>query len=163
MIDLNATQAAIRAGYSKNTATEIGCQNLMKVNIQEHISKLLDKRNKRLDIDADYVLERLRDFDTLNIKDILNDGGDIKPVSEWPDVWCTSISGIDIAAISSKEDAEAIIKKIKWPDKVKNLEMMGRHINVQAWQDKIELTDDKDIMERLLRGRSRMNDADDKE
>ncbi len=47
LIDLNATQAAIRAGYSEKTARDIGCENLAKPNIQDRISQLTKERNER--------------------------------------------------------------------------------------------------------------------
>ena len=56
LIDLNATQAAIRAGYSKHTAKDIGCQNLAKPNISERIGQLFEERTAKTKIDAEYVL-----------------------------------------------------------------------------------------------------------
>ena len=56
MIDLNATQAAIRAGYSKHTAKDIGCQNLAKLNINQKIGQLFTERTTKTKIDAEYVL-----------------------------------------------------------------------------------------------------------
>jgi phage terminase small subunit len=56
IIDLNATQAAIRAGYSKKTAKDIGCQNLAKLNIAEFIQSLKEDREEKLEINADWVL-----------------------------------------------------------------------------------------------------------
>ena len=56
MIDLNATQAAIRAGYSKHTAKDIGCQNLAKLNINQKIGQLFEERTTKTKIDAEYVL-----------------------------------------------------------------------------------------------------------
>jgi len=60
IIDLNATQAAIRAGYSEDTARQIGSQNLTKVDIQERLAELMSERNKRVQVSADYVLERAK-------------------------------------------------------------------------------------------------------
>lgn len=60
MIDLNATQAAIRAGYSESTAAAIGCENLTKPNIAEYISKLQAKRSDKTELDAQWVIERLQ-------------------------------------------------------------------------------------------------------
>lgn len=57
MVDLNATQASIRAGYSQKTAKEIGCENLTKPNIQAEIQRLQAKRVKRVQLTADKVLE----------------------------------------------------------------------------------------------------------
>ena len=56
LIDLNATQSAIRAGYSEKTAGSIGQENLTKPDIQEHIQKLMTKRSERTEITADLVL-----------------------------------------------------------------------------------------------------------
>jgi phage terminase small subunit len=60
LIDLNATQAAIRAGYSENTARFIGAENLTKPNIQSEIEKSMNERSKRTEITSDYVLGSLK-------------------------------------------------------------------------------------------------------
>lgn len=59
LIDLNATQAAIRAGYSKNTARAIGCENLTKPDIQEYIQKRMDEKEKELIADQNEVMKYL--------------------------------------------------------------------------------------------------------
>lgn len=59
LIDLNATQAAIRAGYSKKTAKDIGCENLAKPNIKEYIDARMAEKNKELIADQDEVLRYL--------------------------------------------------------------------------------------------------------
>lgn len=142
LIDLNATQAAIRAGYSEKTANEQGSQNLAKLSIQNRIQELMNERNERLSIDADYVLKRLVDIDQMDVLDILHDDGGIKPIHEWPKVWRTSLSGMDLAEMFESKDGErdlvGIMKKIKWPDKVKNLELLGKHVKVQAFKEQIE-------------------------
>ncbi|MCM3130958.1 terminase small subunit [Paenibacillus provencensis] len=58
IVDLNATQAAIRSGYSEKTAKSIGQENLTKPDLQEYIQHLMDERSKRTEITADMVLER---------------------------------------------------------------------------------------------------------
>ena len=58
LVDLNATQAAIRAGYSEDTAATIGCENLTKPNVAEYVAKLKEERNERVKIDGDWVLKR---------------------------------------------------------------------------------------------------------
>lgn len=59
LIDLNATQAAIRAGYSENTARAIGCENLTKPYIQEYIEKRMAEKEKSLIADQDEVMKYL--------------------------------------------------------------------------------------------------------
>lgn len=61
LIDLNATQAAIRAGYSKRTAHVIGHENLRKPDIAAAIEGAINERTKRTEITADYVLEGIKD------------------------------------------------------------------------------------------------------
>lgn len=141
LIDLNATQAAIRAGYSVKTANRIAAQNLSKLDIQNRIAELKTKRNEDVGIDADYVLRRLVEIDQMDVLDILNDDGSLKPISSWPKSWRTSLAGLDISTTIqnfNEETAENILKKVRWPDKVKNLELLGKHIKVQAFKEQVE-------------------------
>nr|WP_308808991.1 terminase small subunit [Providencia sp. PROV024] len=141
LIDLNATQAAIRAGYSEKTANAQSSRLLVNVNIQNRIKELKSNRNERIEVDADYVLKRLVEIDQMDVLDILRDDGKLKPVSEWPKTWRTTLSGFDISTTIRDYDEsteETILKKIKWPDKVKSLELLGKHIKVQAFKEQIE-------------------------
>lgn len=61
LIDLNATQAAIRAGYSEKTANRIGHENLTKLDIQERIDKLMKERANKVDISSESVLNGILD------------------------------------------------------------------------------------------------------
>ncbi|HEB1859553.1 terminase small subunit [Yersinia intermedia] len=158
LIDLNATQAAIRAGYSENTARKIGSENLTKPDVQNRIAELKLQRNEQVNIDAAYVLRRLVEIDQMDVLDIVKDDLSLKPVSEWPPTWRRYISGFDVAEMfenSGKGGARelaGILKKIKWPDKVKNLELLGKHISVQAFSDKLETKHSiDDEMAELLR------------
>jgi phage terminase small subunit len=61
LIDLNAMKAAIRAGYSANTARQIGEENLSKPDIAHAVARAMAERSKRTKVDADWVLRRLAD------------------------------------------------------------------------------------------------------
>lgn len=141
LVDLNGTQAAVRAGYSEKTANEQAARLLANVSVQQRVAELKASRNKSTQIDASYVLTRLKEIDELDVIDILNDDLDgFKRLSEWPKSWRTSISGIDIQTVISggDEPIEKLVRKIKWPDKTKNLELIGRHVNVKAWEKEEE-------------------------
>lgn len=142
LIDLNATQAAIRAGYSIGSAQPTSSDLLLNPIIKEQIQKALDERAKETKIDANYVLNRLKEIDEMDALDILEDDGDLKPIREWPKIWRQFICGFEISAMIGKDDSvvASILKKIKWPDKTKNLELIGKHVNVQAFRDRIEHT-----------------------
>ncbi|MGG1643026.1 terminase small subunit [Paenibacillus sp. NRS-1782] len=72
LVDLNATQAAIRAGYSERTARKIGNENLTKPDIQAAIDKAINKRAAKVEITADMVLQRWWDIATADPNDIIH-------------------------------------------------------------------------------------------
>src|SRR5713101_7897360 len=100
LIDFNATQAAIRAGYSAKTAYSIGNENLNKPEILAALAAAKKAQTERTQIDADSLLQRLDDEANADIADILNDDGLLKPVKQWPMVWRRGlISGVEIEQI----------------------------------------------------------------
>lgn len=142
LIDMNATQAAIRAGYSEATAYSIGQENLNKPDIADAIKFELGERATRTQINADYVLNRLVEIDQMDVLDIMDDKMNLKAVREWPRVWRQYLSGFDVAEMfeGGGDDRKmvGVLKKIKWPDKVKNLELLGKHVGVQAFKERVE-------------------------
>ncbi|EDO5296878.1 TPA: terminase small subunit [Salmonella enterica subsp. houtenae serovar 43:z4,z23:-] len=139
--DLNATQAAIRAGYSEKTARSQANRLLTNVDIENRIAELKSVRNEEVGIDAAYVLRRLVEIDQMDVIDILRDDGTMLPISQWPKVWRITLQGMDISTSIQEFDektTETILKKIKWPDKVKNLELLGKHATVQAFKENIK-------------------------
>ncbi|EHT2500070.1 terminase small subunit [Escherichia coli] len=132
--DLNGTQAAIRAGYSEKTANEQASRLLANVNVQKFVAELKTARVEQTGIDAAYVLRRLVEIDQMDVLDILLQNGELKPIKDWPKVWRTTLSGMDVVEMASADSA-ALLKKIKWPDKVKNLELLGKHVSVQAFKE----------------------------
>ncbi|WP_420262386.1 terminase small subunit [Citrobacter portucalensis] len=169
----NQTQAAINAGFSPNTAAVKASVMMRDERIQKRIAELMEERNKRLRVSADYVLLRLVEIDQMDVIDILNEDGSMKPISSWPKVWRTSLSALDIATIKttqaslqkdngeanlSVEDVEHILKKIKWPDKVKNLELIGKHVDVNAFKERLEVSGTVTIADRMAKARLRVKE-----
>lgn len=140
IIDFNGAQAAIRAGYSEKSAASIASENLTKPNVAAAIEAAMQERIARTQVTADYVLQRLVEIDQMDAIDIMNDDGALKPLIQWPKIWRQYLSGFDVSEEFDRDGDEKIligyIKKIKWPDKVKNLELIGKHVNVQAWREK---------------------------
>lgn len=87
LVDLNATQAAIRAGYASRRAHVTGAELYGKPEIRARINELKQERIDQLGIDANYVLMRLVEIDRLDVADILEDDLSIKPLSAWPESW----------------------------------------------------------------------------
>ncbi|HBS5679030.1 TPA: terminase small subunit [Klebsiella aerogenes] len=157
----NQTQAAINAGYSPNTAGKFASQNMRDARIQKRIAELMEDRNKRLRVSADYVLLRLVEIDQMDVLDILNDDGGLKPIREWPKIWRTTLSGFDLSSTIMNMDEttiETILKKIKWPDKVKNLELIGKHVDVNAFKERLEVSGTVTIADRMAAARRRVKE-----
>lgn len=140
IIDLNATQAAIRAGYSEKTADVQGSRLLGNVKVASRIAELNQERIDRVETNADYVLKRLLEIDSLDIADILDSNGDLKPIEQWSKAWRTSVSAIEISKVLETKDFSILLKKVKTPDKLKTIELIGKHIDVSAFKERLELT-----------------------
>lgn len=136
LIDLNATQAAIRAGYSPATAKDIGCENLAKPNIRARIDQAMAERSKRTGVNADRVIMELAKIAFINATDVIDTKTATVKANALPE---------DTAAIQSvkvktsfSENSEMIEREIKMADKIKALDLLGRHLGM--FKDKLELS-----------------------
>jgi phage terminase small subunit len=160
LIDLNATQAAIRAGYSERTAHSQGPRLLENVGIIAAIEEAKAERSKRTKIDADWLLKRLADEATADIADLYDDDNNLKSVKDWPLIWRQGlVAGVEIDALYEGygEDREQVghTKKLKLSDRIKRLELIGRHVDVQAFKEKVEVELTGSLAERLARAKAR--------
>lgn len=124
LVDLNATQAAIRAGYSENTAYSIGQENLKKPEIQEAVQKFMKLREIRTQITQDRVLAELAKiaFSDLNEFVEVDESGKIKVKPS------NQVDGTVLSEISESVTQNGRTKKVKLHDKMKALELIGRHL-----------------------------------
>lgn len=106
LIDLNGTQAAIRAGYSAKTAAAIGAENLIKPNIQSYLKQRLNDREQRTEITQDMVIKELRD-------------------------------------VAFAEAADYTDAKLKYSNKLKALELLGKHMGM--FVDRVKMQTDVNI------------------
>lgn len=141
-IDLNATQAAIRAGYSKKTARSQGQRLLTNVDIVAAIQKALEKRSERTEITQDRVLQEYAKLAFANLDDFVNTDGE-KPYFDFSDATrdqMAAVSEITVDRISqSGEDTPDIDRvKFKLYDKKGTLDSLARHLGM--FTDKTELS-----------------------
>lgn len=164
LIDLNATQAAIRAGYSARAAKVQGHRMLTNANVSLAIEKAKASRAERTGIDADWVLHRLHDEATADIADIYDDAGNLKPIKEWPKVWRTGlVAGIETTTERAGDTEDGApkfgtVKKVKLTDRARLVEMIGKHVDVGAFKDRLEVTTVTTMEERIKRAEGRLND-----
>ncbi|EPB9377149.1 terminase small subunit [Pseudomonas aeruginosa] len=143
LLDLNATQAAIRAGYSTRRAAEIGYQLLQRPEVAQAIQAAMAERSKRTEVEADYVIRRLREIDEMDVLDILEDDGSFRSIRDWPKAWRQFLSGIEIAELFEGRGDDrriaGVLRKVKWPDKLRNLELLSRHVGTESAALDLEL------------------------
>lgn len=172
--DLNATAAAKRAGYSEKTAYSIGQENLNKPEIAEAVAVAFAARSERTEIDADWVLTRLAEEATADAADLYEENGTLKPIQDWPGVWRTGlVAGLDTVqeyeTVDGKKERVGCVTKIKLSDRIKRIELIGKHIGVQAFSEKHQLEHGvSDAMKEILNGckgttRSLPSDVDEPE
>lgn len=132
LVDLNATQAAIRAGYKSTNADTVAAQLLSKTWVSEAVKQAMNKREQRTEITQDRVLQQLAKIAFADIKNTVEwDGNDIRirPSEE--------VDGTIIASITQTEIKGIVSKEIKLNDRMKALDLLGRHLGL--FNDKLKL------------------------
>lgn len=144
LVDLDAGAAAIRAGYSKRTAYSSG-PRLLKAKeypaVAAAIARAQAERSERTKIDADWVLKRLADEVMADVADLFDESGALKAVNDWPLIWRQGlIAGIDIDEIKIDGVAIGNTKKLKLSDRIRRIELIGKHIDIRAFAERREIT-----------------------
>jgi phage terminase small subunit len=143
LIDLNATQAAIRAGYSAKTAPQQGPRLLTLPQVAVAIREGQVARSERTKVDADWLLLRLAEEAEADLADLYTDANTLKPVHEWPVIWRKGlVAGVEInelyEGIGESRTRIGDVSKLKLSDRIKRLELIGKHVGVQAFKDQVE-------------------------
>ena len=133
LIDLNATQAAIRAGYSPDTAKSIGSENLTKPDIQARIAKAMAERSRRTGVNADRVVMELAKIAFVNASDVI----DAETATLKPDAAPEDTAAIQSVKVKTFGE-DGLEREIKMADKLKALELLGKHLGMS--KDKVELS-----------------------
>lgn len=134
LIDLNATQAAIRAGYSVKTADQQGSRMLANVKVQQAIAERMAERSKRTGVNQDRVVLELSKIAFLKMTDVVDRNGAIKQDASEDDLAC--IESIKYKE-SDNEYGGSVEREVKVASKLKALELLGKHLGM--WNDKLDV------------------------
>ena len=156
----NATKAAVAAGYSEKTARQQGARLLSNVDIRAEIQTERRAMVAAAKVDAQDVLSRLKDEVEADIADLFDDERKLLPVWEWPLVWRQGlISGIEVEELWEGRGEDRVqvgmLRKVKISDRLKRIELMGKHIGVQAFKERVEVDATEDLAALLSRARER--------
>lgn len=143
LCDLNATQAAIRAGYAPLAAQEQGSRLLSNAMVQAAVAEAKKARSERTKVNADTVLARLAEALEADLADLYDEHQNLKPVAEWPLVWRKGlVAGLDVEELfdGRGEDREHIgrVRKIRLADRIRLIELIGKHVDVGAFRERVE-------------------------
>lgn len=128
LVDFNATQAAIRAGYSEKTARKIGSENLTKPDIEKALREAITKRAEKVGIDAVQVLELIQELAEADPGEAVEWGADGVTLME-----STSLSAAvrrTVAEVSETTTKDGGSVKIKFHAKTPNLQMLAKHLGL---------------------------------
>lgn len=142
LVDLNATQAAKRAGYSDKTARVTAQELLTTTKVVAHLQQLMDERAQRTQVTADRVITEVARLGFADLRRLFDDKGALLPVQEWPDDVAAAIASVEVDELFEGFGENRVqvgyTKKVKLWDKGKALEMLGRHLKL--WIDRAELS-----------------------
>ncbi|MCR9215297.1 MAG: terminase small subunit [Proteobacteria bacterium] len=159
LIDLNATQAAIRAGYSEETASQQASRLLSNVKVQEKVAERMAERQKRTEVTQDMVIEGLARVAFADLRKLFSENN-LTSIEDLPDDIALALAGAEIVTTrkeaGNSDDDDYVHEleythKIKMNDRMKGLELLGRHLAM--FTDKSEVEHKGNLMD-LIRARA---------
>ena len=138
LIDLNATQAAIRAGYKatkKDTFEVIGYQLLQKTSVSEQIQLAMAERSRRTGINQDRVIQELARIAFVNPQNVINsEDASVRADASEDDLAC--IQSVKVKTMDG-DKGSSVEREVRLADKMRALELLGKHLGM--FKDKAQL------------------------
>ena len=157
LIDLNATQAAIRAGYSQKTASQQGARLLRNVKVREAVAQGERRQLKAADVEKDRIIQELKAIAFAKpILGMCGQDGKILPAEQWPEDIHAAIRSFEVVVRSApaRGGYPDTVVKVSFCNKVAALELLGKHFGVA--QQHGEMTTHEEIALLLDQGRERL-------
>jgi len=159
LIDLNATEAAKRAGYSEKTAESQASRLLRNVKVANAIQVAQAERSKATGLTAERVVQELGRLALADVRKLFNEAGELRPLSQLDDDMAAAIAAVDIVTLTQgQNEAPLYVRKVKLWDKTAALDKLMRHLGAYA-PEKVDL-DVTDKAARIWQARKRVRDSD---
>lgn len=130
LVDLNATQAAIRAGYTVKSAEVTGCKLLSNPKIAAAIAEGQQRHLDRVELTAERVLQELSRIAISDIRTVFDARGNLVQVNGLPDAIAGAVASVEVVTRSIGEGEVEYVHKIKFWDKLKALEMLAKRLGL---------------------------------
>lgn len=151
--DYNGAAAAIRAGYAKKGAKQAASRALTNVDVRKAVMAASTRKQEIAEVDAAWLLKRLALLVDVRIADLFDEEGNLRAPHDLPDGAQLLVNGIDVV---TDAQLKTTTSKIRLESRAKILEMLGKHTDVGAWLEKIQIEENTALGERLQRGRDRL-------
>lgn len=134
---LNKTQAALEAGYSPDSAKELGYKTFTKVHIQNRIAEIRANSAGKFDLGKETLIQELAHIARFDLRTIYNEDGTLKKPSEWSDEAGAALAGVEVDEIFTDEgEFKVYTKKVKRDNKISAIaeinKMMGYYAPVKS-------------------------------
>jgi phage terminase small subunit len=137
LVDLNQTQAAIRAGYSPISASQTASEIMANPKVRTRVEELRAERSKRTGVNADRVVQELARIAFVNPTEVVNaKDATLKEDADEDDT--AAIASVKVKIVDG--DFSSVEREIKFADKLKALELLGKHLGM--FTDNVKLTGD---------------------
>lgn len=130
LTDLNATQAAIRAGYSEKTAFVQGCKLLSNPKLASILQERQSKRLAKLEITAERLDQEAARLAFFDIRKIYRPDGSLIPLHELDEDTARALSGVDVSVTGNEKDGFQTVYKFKTASKEKGLELLYKRFGL---------------------------------
>lgn len=160
LLDRNGKKAAIRAGYKPAGAECQASRMLRNVKVETAVKKAIAEQQKRTQVTTDKVLAALWEVANSDFLDIYQKDGTLKSIHEMPEETRRAIASIEIKECGTNEDGgskPSKTMKVRFWDKLRALEMLGRHLKM--FSDKIEISHTGGFAEKLKLARERQKES----
>jgi phage terminase small subunit len=128
---------------------------LANADIQNAVDIANADRAERIGIVAAWVLDRLRDEVEADVADLYDENGVLLPVTDWPLIWRTGpVFGIETDELEVNGVRMGTVRKIRQSDRIKRLELIGRHVGVQAFKDAVDVSVTDGLADRVKRAKA---------
>lgn len=141
LVDLNATQAAIRSGFSPKTAVKQGSRLLTKVDVQAAIQSAMAKRESRTEITQDRVLQEYARIAFFDVRKLVGEDGTPLPLKDLDEDIARAVVGLDVVRTGGDGDASpGVVLKYKLADKKGALDSCARHLGMFLDRQQVEVS-----------------------
>lgn len=155
LVDLNGTQAAIRAGYSKRTAQEQSSDLLSKPIIAQAVARGKARQLEAAELSATRVLEEYRRLAFVDVRSFFDERGNLKPIGQLTEEQGSALASLEVIIKNAKAGDGIVdeVHKIKLWDKTRALESLAKHFGLLI--ERLEVSASAELVERLAKARAR--------